>query len=392
MVSLETAENALKTVYLGVVANQLNVGVNPLLAKIEQTTADVWGSQIVKMVPYGLNGGVGAGAENAALPKSAGNQYGKFTLDLKNLYGTIEITDKAIRASMHDEAAFVNLLNAEMDGLLKASKHNLGRMLYGDGSGVLAHVVAGTYSGDTITLDDVHDFTEGMCVSVYNASSGNFYSGMGNARIINVDRVNKTITFEKNMRPTYSEGDYVCMQSSHNNEITGLKAIFAQSGTLYGLDKDKYSWLKPQVISDVGMITQGKMQSAMDSVEERCGGAVDMIVCSYDVRRHYIDHCSMYRTNIDYLNLDNGYKALSYNGVPVVADKFVRDGVMYMLNTADFKLHQLCDWRWIEGDSGKVLHQVAGWSRYTATLVKYADLICDRPAGQVMLTGITSGS
>ena len=70
MVSLQTAENALKTVYLGVVSDQLNLGVNPLLAKIEQTTSDVWGSQIVKMVPYGINGGVGAGAESSPLPKA----------------------------------------------------------------------------------------------------------------------------------------------------------------------------------------------------------------------------------------------------------------------------------------------------------------------------------
>ena len=92
------------------------------------------------------------------------------------------------------------------------------------------------------------------------------------------------------------------------------------------------------------------------------------------------------------MNLDNGFKALSNNGVPVVADKFVKEGNMYMLNTSDFKMHQLCDWRWIEGDSGRVLRQVAGYSRYTATLVKYAELICDRPVGQVMLTGINSGS
>ncbi len=59
MVTLETAEKALKSVYLNVVADQLNVGVNPLLAKIEQTSADVWGKEIIKLVPYGLNGGIG---------------------------------------------------------------------------------------------------------------------------------------------------------------------------------------------------------------------------------------------------------------------------------------------------------------------------------------------
>ena len=30
---------------------------------------------------------------------------------------------------------------------------------------------------------------------------------------------------------------------------------------------------------------------------------------------------------------------------------------MYLLNTNDFCLHQLCDWQWLEGDDGKVLQQ-----------------------------------
>ena len=37
MVTLETADKALKTVYLGVVSNQLNINSNPLFAKIKQS-------------------------------------------------------------------------------------------------------------------------------------------------------------------------------------------------------------------------------------------------------------------------------------------------------------------------------------------------------------------
>ena len=43
MVTIASAENALKTLYLGVVSEQLNTQVNPLLAKIKQSTTDVWG-------------------------------------------------------------------------------------------------------------------------------------------------------------------------------------------------------------------------------------------------------------------------------------------------------------------------------------------------------------
>ena len=144
MVTISTADKALKTFYLGVLADQLNVGVNPLLAKIGQTSADVWGKEVKKLAPYGINGGVGSGEENDNLPQSGGNNYAQFTLTLKNLFGKIELSDKAIRASQNNAGAFVNLLNAEMDGLLKASKFNFGRMLYGDGSGLLATTVANT--------------------------------------------------------------------------------------------------------------------------------------------------------------------------------------------------------------------------------------------------------
>ena len=112
------------------------------------------------------------------------------------------------------------------------------------------------------------------------------------------------------------------------------------------------------------------------------GGTIDFIVSSYDVRRRYIDYLALNRTNLDYMNLDGGYKAISYSGIPFVADRFVDNDTMYLLNTSDFKLHQLCDWRWIEGEGGTVLHQVANKAVYTATLVKYCDLLCERPCGQ----------
>ena len=67
MVTTATADNALKSYYLGVVSDQLNFAVNPLLARIRQTTSDVWGKDVRKLVRVGVNGGVGAGTEDGAL-------------------------------------------------------------------------------------------------------------------------------------------------------------------------------------------------------------------------------------------------------------------------------------------------------------------------------------
>ena len=98
---------------------------------------------------------------------------------------------------------------------------------------------------------------------------------------------------------------------------------------------------------------------------------------------------SSYKRNIDIMELEGGFKTLSYNGLPLVYDRFVPDGSMYLLNTKAFKLHQLCDWRFLETENGKILRQNQGKPTYTATLVKYCDLICQKPNGQAVLTGIT---
>lgn len=392
MVTLTTAENALKTVYLGAVSNQLNVEANPLLSKIKQSSADVWGREIRKMAPFGINGGIGAGTEDGALPTPAGNNYVQFVATLKNLYGTIEISDKAIRASQNNAGAFVDLLNAEMEGLVKASAFNLGRMLYGDGSGYLTELVSHATSDMFFVVKDTRNLIEGMVVQIYDSVDNN-YPGNYTGRITYIDRANKKVFVDKKYTTEVTsdtDGMYFVIQGSRNNEITGLKSIFSKTGTLYGLDRANYPWLTAYTEENVGDIDEIKIQKAIDAIEENTGSSIDFITCSAGVKRAFQEYMTTFKRNIDVLDLAGGYKAMSYNGIPLVSDRFVPEGEMYLLNSKDFTLHQLCDWQWLEAEDGRIIRQKQGYPSFTATLVKYADLICDHPAGQAKLSGITT--
>lgn len=382
-VNLTSADKALKTLYLDVVSEQLNNNVNPLLARVKQSTNDVWGKEIRKLCLHGINGGIGAGTEDGELPSATGNNYEQFVTTLKNLYGTIEISDKAIRASENNSGAFVNLLNAEMEGLIKASTFNFGRMLFGDGSGVIGTVVS--VSGNVITLDTVKNVIEGMLIDLRSEDGEVIATAK---RIVGVDRLNKKVTLS-GASVSASAGAVLTVQGSYNNEITGLGKLFDDNdGTLYGVDKAQNPWLKPYVKEIDGEISEAEIQIALDTIEENSGSAVNFIVCSWGVRRALINLLSKQKRIVDVMNLEGGFKALSYNGIPIVADRFCPEGTMYLLNTDDFTLHQLCDWQWLTGDDGRILKQIPGKPVYTATLVKYADLICDRPYGQGKLTGI----
>lgn len=379
MITLTNANNALKTYYLGVLANQLNVGINPFLAKIEHTSTDVYGKEIKKLVPYGLNGGISSGSETDSLPAVGGNQYAEFVLELKNLYGQIEISDKAIRASQNSVGAFVNLLNAEMEGLLTASKYNFGRMLFGDGTGRLASITEAT-TGNEFHVDNVRPFVEGMIVD-FKELYGEMHEELRGSKIIAIDRVNNIIITDKSTDVGVGNKCTITIQGSSNKEITGIDAIFS-ADVIYGLDKNDYTFLRPYTAEEEEGVTVDAIQRAIDSIEIIAGTPIDIIMCSHDVRNSYVRNMTENRVNVDYMTIDGGFSAISYAGIPMVADRFVADGTMYLLNTPDFKLYQLCDWRWLEGEGGTVLHQVPGKPAYTATLVKYADLLCDHPAGQ----------
>lgn len=385
MITLATAEKALKTYYLDVIANSLNTQVNPLLAKFEQTEADVFGKEIRKTVFSGVNGGFGAGAEDGVLPTAGNQDYVQLTMTLKNLFGTLEISDKAVRAG-NSNGAVVNLLEAEMQNLIDCARFNFGRMLYGNGTGIVAKATA--VSGNTITVDDVKYLLEGMIVDVVGADDDTAL--VTARRVVSVDRTNKKITLggATITENTVSSGDYITVQNSYLREIGGLGLIFGSGSTLYGVSRNTYSWLKPKTYTSTA-VSGAVIQKAIDYVDDMTGMQSDFIVCSAGVKRAYINYLQTNSCNVEFSTLANGYKAINYGGIPLVSDRFCPDGTMYVLHTPDFKIYQLGDWDWIHDDGGRVLHQVPGKPVYSATICKYAELLCSRPAAQACISGIT---
>ena len=383
MVTLQTAENALKSVYLGTITDIMNTKVNPLLTKIEQTATDVWGKEIHTACKVGLNGGFGAGSESGPLPTAKENMYVQFVSTLKNLYGKIEISDKAIRAGSDERGAFTDILNAEIEGLLNASKFNLGRMLYGDGSGRLCSTLGGN-TMDGFSVSSTKNLAPGMVIDL---ESGGTAIAKG-VRITEVNHLTSTIKFDDTSEFPVCD---LYVQGSKGNELTGLGAIFGNSEYLYGNKRSDIASVLPSTKELNSALDEIVIQEVIDNVENYANSTINFIGVSADVKYAYQEYMAQYKRNIDIMNLDGGFKSLSFNGIPLVYDRFIENGTMYLLDTTKFKLHQLCDWRFLENINGKILHQSEGKPVYTATLVKYCDLICSNPKGQAKITGITRG-
>lgn len=393
MITLTTAQNALKTVYLDAISAQLNTQIDPIFNMIKQSSTDIYGKSIIKLVPYGLNGGIGTGDEDGALPASAETKYVNFTTTLKNLFGTIEITDKAIRASENDEGAFVNLLSAEMDNLLESSKFNLARMFYGDGSGSLGKITSISSTANSFVVDNTASLMEGMLLDFYNNNI--LDPAMQAIAITQIDRSTNTvyITSKSTNFTTANIANYkFYIQGSKDRELTGLNAIFGDSTTLYGITRSDYSCLMPykytQKTGSTGAETFDEtfIQTRLDDIELRSGYQPNIIACPSAVYYKIIDLIASYTKNIDPTNLEGGITSVAFSGVPVVRNKFCTANTMMMLNTEMFNLYQLCDWEWLTNNDGSILRQKEGYPTFSATLVKYADLVCNRPNAQGLIT------
>ncbi len=387
MLNANNADKILRTVYLDVIANQLDTGTSPFFNMVNKGSEDIYGKEVVSPASFGINGGVGCADDDADLPMASSSEFLSFRAPIVNIFGNIEISDKVLRASQTTAGSFVNLLNNEMESLLKAAKFNFARMLFQDGKGILCKIVgsnsAASGGSTTIYVDGLKNVIEGMIVDVIKNKS---VVSAGH-RITYVDRAAKTIKVSGTVSDL-TEGNILTLQGSYQNELYGLPYLYAtpaEASTLYGNVRSAMTYLMPSE-KKVTSLTADIIQETLDDIEERSGGTINLMIASYDMRRKYLSSLQESRINVDYMNLDGGFKSMSYNGIPFYADRFVPEKTVHFVNTDDFRLQQLGDWSWIEGDGGRILRQLDNKAAYGATLVKYANLICVRPIGQAKMT------
>lgn len=382
MITLSSAENVLKQVYLGVIADQINSKTNPLFSKIKKSTRNIFGREVRVVAPVGINGGIMAGEETSDLPAGVDTPYLSFVAPLKNLYGRFEITDKAIRCSSSDANAFVNLLQDGMESLLKASMFNLSRMIYGDGSGALA---TATVTEGVITVDYVDAVVPGMFVDIYNGSTLVY----ANAKVMSVDKSTKVVTFDKTAAQlSIASNHKLYLHNSKDNEIIGLRGI-VNNTTLYGVTKSDYPIMNAKKYTGTASTAfdEDYVQGIVDDLESD-GTNVNFINCSYELKRLYQRYLTLYKKNINVATLEDGMKVITHFGIPIVPTNQVAAGEAFFLNTDDFTFYQLGDWKWLEDESGRVLKQHPTKPAYAATLVKYTELLCQKPNGVAYCSSI----
>jgi len=396
MVTMQTFDTALKDIYEEPMRDQINIGSGIFLAKVEQTSKDIEGGRrVYKIAPYGVNGGTGSGSDTQALPVSGGNLYAPFVSGIKSIRGVIKFTDQVMKASRSSKAAFLSAMESEQDGLLKSARFTYGRQSYLNGTGICTSCGV-TSNSVTVNVESTQYLIEGMIIDIVDAQTGDPIQNGTQRRIVAVNRIGsqKSIVLDGTTGVTTTSGHAIVEQGSLNQELTGMEAVFAQSGSLYGLDKSKYPWLVPYRHDlENSAIDDQTIVDTINFVEEYRGSNINLLIANPAVESEYYKYLEATKRSVNTTTLEGGYKSLSVAGRPMVKDRFVKPGCLKLLDTTQWKMHTLDggDWSWLDED-GKILKWVSGFAMWTAVLIKYCELICDHPGGQAEIVNIATAS
>ena len=375
MLSVEALDDVLKSFYLEVVSTEINSGASPLYNKIEKSSVNVNGKNAMVPVYYGVNGGILTTADDgASLPEASPTLRATLEVPLRNVYGVIDVTDKALRLTRDNVDGVIDVLGAEIQAMINSARHSLNRMLWTDGLGLLGTVTSYDENTGFYALDSVRLVSPGVKVDVYRGGS----KALEGVRIADVSIDSYEISFLGSA--DVKVGDKLYAYNSLNTELQGLPYLFTYDDDIYfGQCKSENYGIQGTQRDFSDSLTTDAMQDFLDLIEIRSDVTPDLIVCDKELRRKYLSYLQANRANIDYLNLDGGFKTLSFNGIPLYGERFCPKGEMYFLNTDNFKMVQLNDWEWLEGNNGSILNRLDNKAGYQAVLTKYCNYVATMP-------------
>lgn len=302
------------------------------------------------------------------------------------MYVNVEISQKAISLTK-DSGAMANALDTEMKAAYETAKWNVGRALFGNGSGILANISKTTTSQKVFEVDSVKYLKEGLLIDLYATSSEEPYET--DLRIISIDRVNKKVTIDKAIS---AKAGFVTVQKSYKKEITGLNTIYDDTvTTIYGMSKTDNPILKPTVIDASGDIGDGIITKTLREAELAKNGRVNLIMMGNDAYDAYVDYLRTSNIRVEDRShtITGGFNAIKFifgnREVDIVNEQFVPDKEAWGVNTADFEFHSF-NWTFSAHNTGGIFTLVPGTSYYRALLYNYGELLCKNPGGCLRIT------
>lgn len=401
--TLATVDAILKEIYESRLRDQLQSDTITL-KRIEQNSegveANVGGKYVVFPIRTRRNHGIGARAENTALPVAQSQKYAAARVNLAYLYGAAELTGQTMELANSNPQAFVGALTQEIDGLKQTLTKDTNRQTYGTSAGILA-TANGAGSTTTMVMTDAEaQYLEvGMQIDIFDTSAAGL---MANAPFEITTLVSAagttTATFTPAAGAATASGDTMHRYGSRNLETIGLRDIVSDVGTLYNINPATEPVWKAVVNANGGVnraLSEGLMIKTADDIRKN-GGKTSVIFTTMGVRRAYWQLLVQQRRYTDTKEFAGGFTGLPFftdwGEIPVVADWDCQASRMYFVNEKELEIKREGDWSFMNRDGSnwqRKITSAGSFDAYQTMYFKYCQLSCHRRNSQGLLSDIT---
>ena len=418
--TLSTVDAILKDDYKEYLDNLNNA--NFILSQVETRKDTVQGRIARHAVHLGRSSGVGARAENGTLPTAGNQAFATVPVPVRYVYGRIQLSGPTIKQAVTDRGAFIDALDAEMEGIKNDAMKDVNRQLWGTSNGVIAQcgtttaattVVLASTTGSTALRQLFFD--GGMVVDIGTVASP---TTVASARTItSVDETNKTIAIS-GAAVTTSASHFVFRSgaggASSNTgqpgdgqiELTGLQTIVDDSAVLHTINPSSQPKWKAYVNSNSGTnrsITETLITGSIMKTLTNSGKKPSLLVSAEGVNLAISNLLLSLKRNMEQTSLKGGYAGIQFYSPSVsgkgdeaptalYADFDCPNNRLYGINPDVLVYHQVGDGFQFMDLDGAVMNRKPDTDAYEATLYAYGELACKQRNAHFVIKDITEVS
>jgi hypothetical protein len=411
----------LKTVYPRPLLNLLVTDV-ALLKSFQRKEKEVWEGKTGMQWPLqvGRNEGFGFGRSRGPISEAQSMLFTYLNVPCRFGWGRINIDSVLMKTAKSNRGSFVRALQSEMDGLRAAFTHDLNRIIWGDGRGILAYIDGASDGAADITCDapgGVAGDVNGTRFIQRNQkiallSSAGAFTGVKTVSSVAQDATMATITTTTPVSATEGPDNGFIVRApnlsitsagdtSYMLEPMGLRGMVDDSGVVadyFGINRSVYDIACSTVIGSVGALNTDVIQQGIDVASQVGEGRITEHWCHHSVRRAYL---AILVANRRYLSTsgankhDAGFKGnaieseIEFGGMPVHVDRDAPYGTWFGLDTRYFLNFENTPGEWVDED-GAVLSRVHGSDVFEAVWRWFGQFCCEKPNASFRLDGITA--
>lgn len=392
--TLQTVNAITKQVYGPRIVNQLDEETT-LLKRIEKTSRNTTSTANGKFVKFPLktrrNHGIGYRNELEQLQAPGQQGWAEVEVPLRYGYGRVHLSGQAIELVNENSSAFASAMTEEMTGLKDDLKKDTQRILWGDGSGVLATVATAGTTVNTVDVgggfDSVKWLDLDMQVDVVTADGTT--TKASNRKITAINESTGVVTLD-GAAFSSAVGDILVRTGNYGREPKGLGALIKSGGELFGLASSTEPLWDSYVDTSGGALSELKMITTCDVLRTK-GARPSVIFASLGVRRAYFNILRGERRVTNTQNFDGGFTGLAFSydsDIPLVTDTDAPAGTLHFLREEDFTVYHRKDWDWEDRD-GSIWKWVNNYDAFEAMMKKYWEFALERRNSQAKMTNIT---